>query len=582
MYRFKYSILFAAIVGAGANIASKSYAQDANPLYLVYLNPFVAQEYLEEEIKNGYISPQIPAILKEEEKAAYLHKNIDKFKYSPGVERLKQEIVQKFSLGSVGETAAVTPAFYANLTQDEARALKDSGDIASIEQVSQKEEGFTFSTTYDYTIGGEIIPWGKQEVGANDSLTSTNNFYIIDGPYNSPALASEINLTSTNTTTSGWDHPASILSLAVGKNNGAKTRGINPGQPVIHRETPLSVTGIRDSVVTIAAMAEWLGQFSTLNLSINTIDPSINEFNHNATIGQALRRASGRLLVTQSAGNFNQNACGSSYNVNGSSATFDGILVVGGTDRFGDRYPATPNPPPYATEDRSNYGPCVEVWAPGQQMTTTLADGSIITATGTSFAAPIVAAVAGRYGDTTTRPIEREAYIRGGLSFVGKYEGASSSNLPIKNVKYTSPSLHNIPKRLPTTSVYSISSTTNLNKLVDQKFYDGIDWNAGTIWGSIVLDLGTAKNLSGIRVMLRSSANGGQLNFAVHGGNSISVSEPNKAVIPSNPIGYLNTTNQFDLVPYYIPLSGTYRYVMLDANNTTSWLSYSEVEIYGK
>ena len=40
-------------------------------------------------------------------------------------------------------------------------------------------------------------------------------------------------------------------------------------------------------------------------------------------------------------------------------------------------------------------------------------------------------------------------------------------------------------------------------------------------------------------------------------------------------------TDQFDLTPYYIPASGNYRYIMLEAANMASWLSYSEVEVYG-
>jgi hypothetical protein len=151
----------------------------------------------------------------------------------------------------------------------------------------------------------------------------------------------------------------------------------------------------------------------------------------------------------------------------------------------------------------------------------------------------------------------------------------------IKQVKYVPLSSSIIPKRLPVAAVYSKTNSVNLNKLVDQLFYDGIDWNAGSGWGSIVLDLGSIKNLKGVRVMIRSSANGGQLNFAVHGGNSILIIGSGGAVIPNNPIAYKNTTDQFDLVPYYIPIGGNYRYVMLEASNATSWLSYSEVEVYG-
>lgn len=575
----RVAVVIAAMLSTGAFAV-----QDAKPVYLVYMNPFIVQEYLQEAIDGGYVRPEIPAIVKDDAKFTYIKKNLESFKYSPGVERLKEEIVREFSLDNVGETAAVTPAFYANLNDDEVRALSHSGYVVSIDRVDSGDGNFVFSTSYDYTTGGEVVPWGKQEVNADDNISSSVNFYIVDGAFDNLASGGEINLSYTNSTWFGADHPSSVLSIAAANRNSAKIRGINPGQPVVHYETALSEIAIRDSIATISAMSEWVGQFSTLNLSINynSDDLYSNPFGHNYSLGRALRRASGRLMVSQSAGNFNKSACLASFNYGSSAESSDGILVVGGTDRYGDRYPVTPNPPPYATGDRSNYGPCVEVWAPGQLMTTTIANGSLVSATGTSFAAPVVAAIAGRYGNGATRPIERETYIKNGASWTGKYEGGSGSNLPIYLAKYSTPYPYSIPKRLPVPAVYSITSTVNLAKLVDEKFYDGIDWSAGAGWGSIVLDLGSAKNLSGVRVMIRSSASGGGLNFAVHGGNSINITAPNVATIPANPIAYKNTTNQYDLVPYYIPISGNYRYVMIEAFNAASWLSYSEVEVYGQ
>lgn len=96
------------------------------------------------------------------------------------------------------------------------------------------------------------------------------------------------------------------------------------------------------------------------------------------------------------------------------------------------------------------------------------------------------------------------------------------------------------------------------------------------------MDLGSVKNVSGVRVMMRSSAAGGALNFTVHGGNSVSITSPGVATMASNPLAYLNTMDQYDLVPYYIPVAGNYRYIRLDASNAASWVAYSEIEVYGK
>ncbi len=559
-------------------------AQASEPLYLIYMNPFEVQKYEEEAIKSGYVRPEIPSIIKPEEHLDYVLKNSDKFNYSPGIDRVKSEIIRETNLRKVDGTFLQIPAFFAYLNDNELALLSKSNRVVSAQKMNMGDKSFTFSSYYDYSAGGETVPWGKQAIGADDSISVSNNFYIVDTRHDSLALSGEFNMSYTNN--SGYyfpDHAASVLSLAIGRNNSSRIRGINPGQPVVHLGTQLNEADLIYNVSTASSMAEWSNQFSTLNLSVNQGDESnSNIFNHNRGLGNALRRASGRLFIAQSAGNFNRNACFSAFNyssIAGNSDSYDGIMVVGGTDRFGDRYTVTPNPYPYATEDRSNFGPCIEVWAPGQSMTTTLSDGTLVTATGTSFAAPLVAAVAGRYGNTSTRPIEREAYIRNGSSFTGKFEGAPTSNLPIYQVRYAAPLP--IPSRLPISAVYSQTNTTNLSKLVDEKFYDGINWSAGSGWGSIVIDLGSARNVKGLRVMMRSSANGGALNFAVHGGNAINITGPASAVIANNPIAYKNTNDQFDLVPYYIPLNGNYRYLMLEANNTASWLSYSEIEVYG-
>jgi len=562
----------------------------ADALYMVYMNPFEVQKHEQAAIDAGYVRPQVPSVLKPEEISDYIMRNIDEFNHSPGVEKLKSELTAEFSLRNPGDTAMKLPAFFARLNAYEVQALSGSERVVSVTKMSEGVgRNVAFSSYYDYTTGGEAIPWGKQAVNTDDNITVwPNKFYIVDADWNSPALSGEINITSMyNTGIYSGDHSAAVLSIAAAKKNSAKIRGINPGQEVFHFATDLSEVDIVNKISWIASMAEEYNQFSTLNLSFNQVDfgyPTTPLFGHNQVFGNAIRRASGRLLVVQSAGNHDSNACQHAFgytSIGGTSKENDGVLVVGGTDRFGNRYPQTPNPPPFASEPRSNFGPCVEVWAPGASMTTTIANGSLVSATGTSFAAPIVAAIAGRYGSTATRPIEREAYIRNNRVFTGKYEGANGSNLPIYQVKYTTPYYYSIPHKLPVSAVYSQTNPNKRDKLIDEKFYDGMDWNAGANWGSIVLDLGSARNIKGIRVMIRSSSDGGALNFAVHGGNTINITSPGRAVIPSNPIAYYNTTDQYDLVPYYIPLNGNYRYVMLEANNSTSWLSYSEVEVYG-
>lgn len=328
----------------------------------------------------------------------------------------------------------------------------------------------------------------------------------------------------------------------------------------------------------MARGSELIDDFSKFSFSVNA---SGGIFAHDSVLGKALRRLSSRLLILQSAGNNGQDACQYAYSHKSTHQLNDAIMVVSGTDKMGGRFPAYNNPPPLnQAQYGANYGSCVEVWAPGYQVRTTHADGSLNTLTGTSFSAPIVAAIAGRYGDSKTRPIEREQYIRRSLVSTGKTDGITGS--VIRQIKYTNPSSHSIAKRIPIASVYSKTSVSNLSLLINEKFYETIFWNAGAKWGSIVVDLGSVRSVSGVRLHMRTSANNGQIDFAIHGGNSINLIGSHSAEIPSNPIAYRTFKDQTDFIPYYIPLSGNYRYIMIQGNNYSSNLAYSEVEVYGK
>ncbi|MCL2310334.1 MAG: hypothetical protein FWC42_08715, partial [Proteobacteria bacterium] len=265
--KVKHSIFSQVILGMV--MASGLHAQTVDPMYLVYMNPFFVQKYEQEAIDTGYVRPEIPAMIREEERNNYLFRNLDQFKYSPGVERAKYEITKQFSLRYVKETVVQMPAFYAHLNESEVRELAKSDRVVSVDRIDMDGKNITFSSYYDYTSGGEVIPWGKQAVGADNLFLVTNNFYIVDTPYNSPALNNEITLSYTDTTGPDGYHAASALSVAAAKINSFGIRGINPGQPVVHLETDLTGSPIINKIALIAAMSEWRGQFSTLNLSLH-------------------------------------------------------------------------------------------------------------------------------------------------------------------------------------------------------------------------------------------------------------------------------------------------------------------------
>ena len=444
------------------------------------MNPFLVQKFEQDARNRGYVPPSIPNALRGEDTSSYIMSNIEKFRFSPGIEDAKELVVDQFSIRNVKETSPLIPAFYANLNDSEVDKLRKSEYIVSVDPVNTDPKANTFSIFTDYYLyPDEVVPWEKQAINADDSITvSDNNFYIVDSKLTGTAYTTEINYT-TNNAGYDYDHSTMVLALAVGKLNGVFNKGINPGQPVVHLGIQPLESDIADKIALISSMSEWASKFSVLNISMNTaINYSPNIYARNAQIGRAMRRASGRLLVVESAGNGNANACNYAFNATNSDADpYDGIMVVGGTDQYNKRYQQDTTPPgDIALEDRSNYGPCIDIWAPGYKMTTIRQDGTRQSITGTSFSAPLVAAVAARYGNSATRPIERETYIRDGSAYTGNTDEATGTE--IRLAQY-SPSSYGIPKPLPIYSAYSISSTTNLNKLYDTLFYDGIDWNAG-------------------------------------------------------------------------------------------------------
>lgn len=556
-----------------------AHAQEADELYLVYMNPFMVEEHEQMARNAGYSRPTIPPMIRPEAQVTYVMNHLAEFAYSPGVENARRELARDLNLRDAGESLMQTPAFFARLNQNEVKALLLSGRVVTVDKINPNAHA-EFSSPADYTVGGEIIPWGKQAIGTDDNLTASNIFYIVDSafyPVNETSL--ELNIFRSDKDSMNFNHATSVMTLAAARANGKKTRGINPGQPIVHFGVHLDARDMVKKITKISSLAESIGQFSTLNLSFNH-----EEFNSTLLIGHAVRRASARFLVTQSAGNNDKDACTIAYRPSeGVAQSDDGIMVVGGTDQQGTRFPFTENNAAYFNSEpiRSNYGPCVDIWAPGHLMRTVVDDGTVLSATGTSFSAPLVAAVSGRYGPNW-RPIQREAQIRQSARFTGHYEGAPDSNLPIMQVHYSPDVIARTPKLLPIYGIYSETHTANLHTLNNSKFYEDSFWNAHGHYGTIVLDLGSPQNLKGVRLMIRSSAEGGVLNFAVHGANQITHTGPGQARIGRNVIGTKLTNDQFDLVPYYIPVSGRYRYISIDAANLNSWVAFSEIEVYGQ
>lgn len=184
---------------------------------------------------------------------------------------------------------------------------------------------------------------------------------------------------------------------------GGKTHGVTK-QVSIHSVKVASNTGIMDSA-SISAGLNWLvGNAQTpaaVNLSVNSLSGSFSLNTAASNLankpGIVVVSAAGNAMVQQPGGGTEgADACTispNSLNPNGSNPKF---IVVAATDRNDVRMnPGSPvTNPPNSSPIYSNFGNCVDIFAPGVDIQSATKDGQIGLANGTSFAAPHVTGMA--------------------------------------------------------------------------------------------------------------------------------------------------------------------------------------------
>jgi subtilisin family serine protease len=260
----------------------------------------------------------------------------------------------------------------------------------------------------------QVVPWGIAQIGADVSSTragdgagdiSNVNVYILDNGVD--AGHPDLNvIPGVNFTTAGAGptcaHGTRVAGVLAARDNTTGVVGVMPGAPI----TPVKVTTcdpVIGSTSTVIKGIDWVTQNARKPAVANM---SIGGF-PSTTLDTAVKRsADSGVFYAIAAGNSSMDACFTSPQRVGPYA---GVMTVAATTRTN------------AAASFSNYGRCVDIWAPGAEILTTDLGGTTVVSSGTSYASPHVAGTAGLYlsSHPTVRPADVEIALKTGAALPG-------------------------------------------------------------------------------------------------------------------------------------------------------------------
>jgi serine protease len=251
----------------------------------------------------------------------------------------------------------------------------------------------------------QSVPWGINRIDADVSSTNAGdgsgtvsnvNAYIIDtGIYKHPDLnvVKHVNFTGgKNNDCHG--HGTHVAGTVAAKDNGRAVVGVAPGAPL----TGVKVLNCNGSGNTSGVIkgVDWV--------TANAKKPAIANMSLGGGASRALdnavkKSAASGVFYALAAGNDGKNACNYSP---ARAGTSDGVMTVAATNQ----------------DDKetswSNYGSCVDLWAPGASILSTKKGGGTTTMSGTSMASPHGAGGGALYrsNNTAKTPAEVESALK--------------------------------------------------------------------------------------------------------------------------------------------------------------------------
>ena len=258
----------------------------------------------------------------------------------------------------------------------------------------------------------QTLPWGIDKIDADLSSTKAGNgsgavsgvnAYVIDtGIYRHTDLyrVKHVNFVGDGRNTDCHGHGTHVAGTVGAKDNTTDVVGVAPGAPL----TGVKVLGCNGSGATSGVIkgVDWV--------TANATKPAIANMSLGGGLSQALddavrRSAAGGVFYSIAAGNNGADACLHSP-ARAGAGTDNGIATVAAsTSSDGET-------------SWSNYGPCVDVWAPGERILSTKKGGGTTTMSGTSMAAPHVGGGAALYlsKNTAASPTTVEGALTSGAT----------------------------------------------------------------------------------------------------------------------------------------------------------------------
>lgn len=407
----------------------------------------------------------------------------------PEMRHFAKGIAKKYGLTPLSTTSWVGNSITAYLTHGQVQALENDERVTLITQDIYL--GFSSNPPWgDGMSGSEKVSWGTTAVNGGNPIDHTGkgiNVYVLDagvgyhtdlGGYSSAQVQRYNPNLVPNQYPWQWFNPVGCYAHAThvagiigAQVNNSGTRGVNPGVPIISVsignydngacstsqfnsvEAKVSDFAVGMDMVMLLVIQNGWYKPGILNISLNDYEATTeaaNIFSYGNTLGNKMYALTipyagysyhyAGVFIVQSAGNQLDDACIHAFDgyLGGGANPYDGIMVVGGIDYSGAPVNGYFYEPQGYTDLGSNYGRCVDTWAPAQQIwstwggsqfptmdqASTVAYSTIDYLSGTSMAAPHISGLASYLAETQnlTTPTEIEAAVREHFRFFGYYD----------------------------------------------------------------------------------------------------------------------------------------------------------------